>query len=988
MIIFFVPYHPLKNNTLNVNQNIIAISSNSNNSQNLDLKIYYQNVRGLRTKTKTIYLNSMVLDFDMYVLTETWLASSINDLEIFNSSYIVFRRDRYHTNFDSTIIPKGGGVLIALKNKFNADLISIPDSDLLELICVKIQFCTKNVYVVNCYIPPSSAIEIYIKYSKAIEFISQMLCSSDELLVCGDFNLPNLKWAPHDEDPFMVPINLNSELESTFIDCLNSNYLQQISSVSNYRARQLDLIFSTDWQNILTIDNTNSLVAIDPYHPPICLSYCLNSPTDPDIASNYSFNFKKANLIGLNNYLNAYDFSSVLGNTDISEMTKKFYSIMLHAFNEFIPMKKDRNSNSSPTWFTQDLKKLRNKKNKAWRRYLKTKKGVDFNCFKFLFDEFKTASELLYNNYVRNMSSKLISNPKDFWKFVNSKRKSDQFPVFINFNNSNSSDPNVISEYFQKFFASSYSNNLFTAIDSDFYHMNNLPKTTFSHIFIDANLVNQYLDKLSNDTFPGPDGIPEFILKNCSSALAAPLSSLFNQSISSGIFPTIWKNAFIRPTHKKGPKNDVANYRPIAKLSCIPKVFELIIFDSVYSHCSSLLIPNQHGFVKHKSTITNLVESTSTFINNMEAGFQTDVIYTDFSKAFDILPHSVILLKLKKLGFPEYFLKWINSYLNDRTYTVLFRYSCSSPYKANSGVPQGSHLGPLLFVLSVNDVSSIIINSDLQIYADDMKIFKKISTERDSCLLQKDLDAFSSWCKKNNLLLNVSKCAFMSYSRCSTPININYLINGEVVLKVDSIKDLGVYFDEKLSFKLHFNHIINKARAMLGFIKRWSKEFNDPYILKSLYTTLVRPNLEYASQVWSPFYEVHIKRIESVQKNFLKYALRNLPWEDPYRLPRYENRLNLINLSTLKKRREIADIIFIVDVTKENILSPIISNRISINSNSRLRSVNLFNLTYHRTNYGMYEPIHRMLLTGNKYKSLINFSLSKHTLKHILKQNI
>lgn len=178
----------------------------------------------------------------------------------------------------------------------------------------------------------------------------------------------------------------------------------------------------------------------------------------------------------------------------------------------------------------------------------------------------------------------------------------------------------------------------------------------------------------------------------------------------------------------------------------------------------------------------------------MEAGFQTDVLYTDLSKAFDLLPHAIILFKLKKLGFPLYFINWIESYLSNRSYSILFRSTISSSFEANSGVPQGSHLGPLLFIISINDVVSVIQNSNIGIYADDMKIYKKITSLNDSYLLQNDLDRFTNWCNLNFLKLNVDKCAIMTFTRKHLPIQFPYKLNDQTVSRVESFKDLGVFF--------------------------------------------------------------------------------------------------------------------------------------------------------------------------------------------------
>lgn len=499
-------------------------------------------------------------------------------------------------------------------------------------------------------------------------------------------------------------------------------------------------------------------------------------------------------------------------------------------------------------------------------------------------------------------------------------------------------------------------------------------------------LVTEKIDRLKCEYSAGPDGIPAVVLKKCVNSLALPLTALFQLSFSQSVFPKLWKSSFIIPLHKKGPKNEISNYRPIAKLSCIPKLFESIVYDAMFFHCKSIFSPHQHGFLKGRSTTTNLTEFVASTLCALEDGKEVDVVATDFSKAFDRISHAIVFLKLKALGFQSGFIAWIKSYLQERQYEVLFRSFLSDPIKAPSGVPQGSHLGPLIFILSINDVDGIIKHSRLSVYADDMKIFTHISTPTDSRALQNDLNSFSTWCKKNFLELNVNKCQAITYSRKRIPTAPRtYVICDEPVPTVTFLRDLGVICDSELNFRSHIDNLICRANSALGYVKRWSKEFSNPYVTKSLYFTFVRPILEYASQVWSPYHDTHSYRIEGVQRRFIRFALRGLPWPDRYNLPPYEHRLNLLNMQSLEKRRKVADILFVHQLLAGNIDCPVLLETISLSTNPRtLRSVPLFRLKFHRTNYGRNEPMSRMLRMVNDSHNLFDFQYSKNTLRNSL----
>lgn len=305
--------------------------------------------------------------------------------------------------------------------------------------------------------------------------------------------------------------------------------------------------------------------------------------------------------------------------------------------------------------------------------------------------------------------------------------------------------------------------------------------------------------------------------------------------------------------------------------------------------------------------------------------------------------------------------------------------------EVKSGVPQGSHLGPLLFVLFINDLTTVVDNSEILIFADDVKIYKRITSTHDSVLLQQDIDSFSRWCLNNELFLNVDKCCFMNFSRKLNPLSAVYCIDNVPLKNVDEFDDLGVLFDKKVTFRSHYDRMLNKANSMLGFVKRWGKEFDDPFVLKTLYESFVRSTLEYCANVWDPHYLAHTNRIEAVQKKFLRYALRKLPWYNNRDLPPYEQRLKLLGMCSLKQRRVMLNYIFIHQLLNGSIDAPEILSLISINvANRNLRTRLFLRIQYHRTNYGLFEPVSNMCRIYNNYFNLIDLNSSKAQIKRIM----
>lgn len=334
----------------------------------------------------------------------------------------------------------------------------------------------------------------------------------------------------------------------------------------------------------------------------------------------------------------------------------------------------------------------------------------------------------------------------------------------------------------------------------------------------------------------------------------------------------------------------------------------------------------------------------------------------------DRVRHKYLITKLRELGVHSGVLHWIESYLADRTQYVKIAGHSSRQFSVTSGIPQGSHLGPLLFLLFFDDISTVIKSSECSMYADDLKIYKRIRTVLDCTALQRDLEAVAMWCERNCLYLNIGKCKHMSFYRNRTPITFGYAIDEQQLERIYEVRDLGVLFDVQLTFKRHAEYVVAKAYSMLGFIKRVCKEFNDVRALKSVYCAHVRSHLEYASVVWQPHCANQIRSIESVQKKFVLYALRRTVRRDEhFRLPPYASRCEVIGIDDLAKRRKDLSAFFVFDVLRERINAPILRSNFIVNQPRRnLRRHELLFVNFHRTEYGFYDPIDNLCRIFNE----------------------
>ena len=392
------------------------------------------------------------------------------------------------------------------------------------------------------------------------------------------------------------------------------------------------------------------------------------------------------------------------------------------------------------------------------------------------------------------------------------------------------------------------------------------------------------LQKLPTDKSPGPDGIHNLLLHNCASDVAEPLSLIFKTSFESGVLPQEWTSAIVVPIFKKSAKNDRANYRPVSLTSVPCKVMESLIKEKLVKFLEKhdIISNSQHGFMSGKSCLTNLLESLECWTQALDDGYGLDIIYLDYRKAFDSVPHKRLIEKLKTYGITGSLRKWIESFLTSRKMKVGIRGTFSEEIEVISGVPQGSVLGPLLFLLFVNDLPRWIVNS-MKMFADDTKLWCRIETASDSESLQKDLDSLANWSQKWMLNFNVSKCKVMHVGH---KLNTKYYMNeqdGNMELSaVHEEKDLGVYFRiHPMKPSTQCIKAAAKARRIIGMVRR---NFNrlDKEDFLVIYKTHIRPHLEYCIQAWSPHLIKDIQCLESVQKSAtnLTPALRKFSYTD------------------------------------------------------------------------------------------------------------
>lgn len=644
-----------------------------------------------------------------------------------------------------------------------------------------------------------------------------------------------------------------------------------------------------------------AFVPEDRYHPALSIScdfQFIPQPINFPSCHTVSYNFRSADLAPLCDSLLQHDWSVLDDYNDVNAALERFYSILYGLFDVYVP-KTVAHSSRYPSWFTKEIKsglKLKDYYRRKWRQ---GGSAHFHNEFRRLRSHCKNLISSAYTAYVSHSESVIRSNPKELWSFLRAKQGTTRIPGNLSYAETLVSNPQQIVNCFADIFSHVYlpASNITVPIA-----LPDLPSFTMQPVSTETLI--RVMTTLPNKPTAGDDSIPCFFIKQARFGLAAPLTKIINIAIKTSTFPNLWKRARIVPVFKKGDASDMKNYRPIAILSNFAKVFEQTLCSTIYGNVRTYISLQQHGFMAGRSTVTNLTTITQFISEVLDARGQVDVIYTDFSSAFDIINHDLLLRKLHSFGFAPSLLKLLASYLSLRHNYVFYNGYRSYEYVVSSGVPQGSNLGPLLFNLFINDLLTMLPCNSLG-YADDIKIYQVISHMDDVALLQNSLDTLVAWSVTHKLTLNVNKCCVMSYTRKIRPLRSSYHIQSTPLQKVLSIKDLGVTFDPLLMFDLHINNICSAASRMLGFIIRSSKLFNDVSVMKALYYAFIVCKLEYASVVWYPYYASQAVPIERVQRRFLKFLSFRVSGQYPMRNIDYAILLNEHGMLALSERRKL-----------------------------------------------------------------------------------
>ena len=568
--------------------------------------------------------------------------------------------------------------------------------------------------------------------------------------------------------------------------------------------------------------------------------------------------------------------------------------MLLELIEKYVPHKVINPYKNLP-WLSKGIKRLMKQRKRLYDHAKCTQHPVDWAAYKKAQNQVNSILGKAHQDYCSHLfDDTFTDNRKRFWSLIKRIRKNYQPVMPLHIGNSLKSTPLSKAEALNHQFYS-----VFTKENNDIPIMNSETYPAMNNIVFSINGIQSLLKNLKPRKAAGPDSIPTWILKLCSTQIAPILQVIFTQSLNHGILPKDWLTANIIPIYKKGNKHEAANYRPISLTSVCCKLMEHVVFRNIFEHLSNfgIINPHQHGFQPGLSCQTQLILLTDEILNAMDSHYQVDLLLLDFSKAFDTVAHNKLLNKLVHYGIQNSTHKWISAWLTDRTQRVMVEGALSNEVDVVSGVPQGTVLGPLMFLIYINDIDNNI-QSSVRLFADDCILYRVIKSLDDCRCLQEDLNHLIHWTHLWQMKLNSDKCVVLNCTKSHSTYQTNYYINDTPLKVVDQHTYLGVTLHKSMSWSHHIHIITNKATRTLNFIKRTLSKCSTD-VKATAYCTLVRPTLEYAATVWDPHQSYLIEEVERVQRRAARWVKADYRMTSSVTMM-----LNDLKWSTLQKRRQ------------------------------------------------------------------------------------
>ena len=888
------------------------------------------NINGLAPQTKPSKIpfirDILACNSHLFLgLTETWLEHH-NDAEVSIESYTLFRQDR-PTRKNKKGRHVGGVSLYVLESWApDADTLLKYSNKAVDILGVHIP--SRNIFISVIYRQPddkahgnpSSNNEFVEVLNKLKDTITELPSPTPDIIIMGDFNFPHMlpdTWK-NGQTRQGIPKDENAMINS-MQRVVDEFFLEQLIDTATHQdGNILDLIFTNN-ADLLHSFSCDETIFSD-HHLVHCKSnYIYKQTTEQKSASTENDSFGNLNFFSddvnwekISQELSDCHWEQELSHCDNhSTMMDKFIELCFKVCQKFVPKKKSRipNSKIKIPRYRRNLMRRRTKiKKKIKQKRLSAKRRTKLK------HELIEIEVSLKSDYCKEKAtqedhaiSAIRKNSKHFFSYAKKFSKVRQGIGPLSGPNSESINcPKQMADILSNQYASVWT---IPSINKPDITNANTSNPSLSDIEFTPHDLEKAIDELSNNSSPGPDKFPALLLKRCKESLSYPLFLIWRESLDTSEINSKQKSAHVIPIHKGGSKAPPKNYRPIALTSHLINIFEKVVRNALVSYIEKhdLFNATQHGFRFGRSCLSQLLDHYDKITKLMEEGHDVDVVYVDFAKAFDKVDINIAMAKIRALGISGRLADWIYCFLIHRTQQVVVNSAKSSAKEVISGVPQGSVLGPLIFLILIGDIDKEIATAFLSSFADDTRIGREVDCETDAESLQSDLNTVYNWCIDNNMSFNSDKFEYMSYLSNTNNAEFHkseyYDNNGNSIKRSDHVKDLGVQMSSCGTFTHHINHTTTKAKQLCGWILR-TFVTRDTLPMMTLYKSLVLPHFDYCSQLWSPSSPGEINKLEIIQRAFIKkiYNVHKLS---------YWQQLQYFKLFSLQRRRERYRIIYL-----------------------------------------------------------------------------
>lgn len=826
-----------------------------------NIRIFHVNIRSLNKNLDSlkIVLSQIECFYDFIVLTETWKMQDISLFEVPGYSLIY--------NYGSVNQNDGVAVYIRENINFVHHIVTI---DLLNIIQIEVFYEGCCMSLVAVYRPHDILKDAFNRCLQ--EFLSKNKQNKNINIILGDTNFDLLSGNDLDEEYHNILTEygytslINTVTRPESATCLDHVFIKTEMPTEDYLA------------SVFHYDLTD--------HYPIMLFIRNSLEKSKEHRKSRSFiNYPK-----LNAALASQDWRLVLEEQNPNVSTEAFIGILKFNISESTYRKFEKKTEiKRKEWITSGIVKAINEKNKLYRQIRTNPQNQTlinkYRIYKNLLEKLIMNAKKVY------YATKLVKyerDPKKLWSFLGGKRKINIEPGPIVNNNVLLEKDQDIAEAFNTYF-SNIGRDLAGRIDQNSANVED--DKNINNLTLEPTNETEMLKivkSLKSDKAPGLDGITTNTLKNIASNILVPLCHVVNSSMRFGVFPDVLKESLIKPVYKSGDRKDVSNYRPISLTSNLSKIFEKIIHERTAGFLEScqVLKEGQFGFRKGKSTQDAVAQLTAKIYRSLDSSKPCLCLFIDLKKAFDTVNHEKLLKTLEGYGIRHRALNWFGSYLSGRSQRVQVRNHLSTSSTIQCGVPQGTILGPLLFIAYLNSIFTSNTEGELTVFADDTAIFYHADTwEMLKERVERDFVKVVNFFNSKLLTINYDKTCFMPFSATSVRLppfrSLSFSTTGQSyeIKIVDKFKYLGIYLDKHLRWSDHIEHLARKLRVLIPRFRKL-RDFCKLGLLKRLYFALAQTHLNYGILAWGGVTKSCLRRLEIAQKWLLKIILRR-----PFRFP-------------------------------------------------------------------------------------------------------